>query len=118
MDDFDIIWQGSVVGRLTNVDAETITVAVEGLRGQLKCEGHFVAAPGSIAEEFARRLQALEKLDVTTPDDRTPRTIYWRGHDRAKVAWRSSRSPITWPARHCAVSDPADRVRPHIVALR
>jgi len=90
MHGFDVVWHGTVVGRLTNVEAETILAGVEALAGEVKCEGDFVAAPGAVAAEFSQRLQALQRLDVTTSDDRTPRVIYWRGKGRAKVAWNST----------------------------
>jgi hypothetical protein len=86
VDDLQIVWQATVVGRLTNVEAETFALSASTSSGTTKYEGDFQPATGAIASEFQQRLAALETLDVKTADGSMPGVIYARGDGRAKLA--------------------------------
>jgi hypothetical protein len=86
VEDLDIFWNGTVVGRLMNTNCETIRL-IGPFGGSMKVEGNFVRAEGAVAAEFQRRLDAHEALEVRTAHSDTRLLIYGRPDGRAKLAW-------------------------------
>ena len=82
-EDFEIVWEGEIVGRLTNVDFETIVWAISGMH--MKYEGDFESVGSDKAADFRRQLEGLAALSVTV--NGSSATIYSRGDGRAKIAF-------------------------------
>ena len=93
IDDLEIVWQATVVGRLTNVECETLRLSLFAA-GTTKYEGDFQPAAGAIASQFQQRLAALETLSISTAGSFVPGVIYSRAEGRAKVALFNSDLPM------------------------
>jgi hypothetical protein len=81
MGEIPLLWNGTLVGWLKQVETETVA----GRPG--KVEGDFVCAEGPVAAEFRSRLEGHETLEVRRADSDALALCYGRRGGRAKLAW-------------------------------